>query len=164
MFSLFSKILGFAERDNGPKTFSFDGEMHKEDFYIAGIPYRMQEMKNLCIFNPDWRKSTKSLINPDHSVRLYKYTFVNKPVKLIPEPTNPHDPNAVKVVVAGEHIGYISSGDNIHVLEILKYAKIVYISCSLRGGERKTISPDGDVLKEDIGIYGNVRIGYIAKE
>ena len=28
-------------------------------------------------------------------------------VKLEPEPTNQHDPNALKVVVSGEHVGYI---------------------------------------------------------
>jgi hypothetical protein len=31
-------------------------------------------------------------------------------VKLEPEPTNQHDPNALKVVVSGEHVGYVPRG------------------------------------------------------
>lgn len=30
---------------------------------------------------------------------------------LLPEPDNPHDPNAVKVMVEGQHVAYLSRGD-----------------------------------------------------
>lgn len=158
MYSTVSK-----KENKVPKTIIFDGETHKEDFYIAGMSYQENNMQHLCILNPDWQKSTESLVDPDHDVRIYKYTFVNKPVELVPEPTNPHDPNAVKVVVAGKHIGYISADENIHVLEILKYTRIIYISCFFRGGESKTIYSDGYVTKDHRGISGNIRISYIAK-
>ena len=36
------------------------------------------------------------------------------------EPTNPFDPNAVKVVVEGVHVGYIPKFDSLAVTEMIK--------------------------------------------
>jgi HIRAN domain-containing protein len=36
---------------------------------------------------------------------------VETTAELVPEPENPHDPRAVKVLIGGEHVGYLSRRD-----------------------------------------------------
>lgn len=40
-------------------------------------------------------------------VRVYKYKFGSYSVKLVPEPTNAHDPNAIMVLFDSAYVGYI---------------------------------------------------------
>ncbi len=49
---------------------------------------------------------------------LVKSLLVGERVKLIPEPDNPHDENAVMIFARGEKIGYVPREDN----EVFVYA------------------------------------------
>lgn len=46
-------------------------------------------------------------------------------VEFVEEPTNKHDPNAVKVVVEGKHIGYIPAKHCQRIKDILHYRNIL---------------------------------------
>lgn len=41
-------------------------------------------------------------------------------INLAPEDDNKHDPNAVKIIKDGEHVGYVSRSQNIAIREILE--------------------------------------------
>lgn len=47
------------------------------------------------------------------------YIEVGQKCELVPEPDNPHDPKALKVVCGGNPIGYIPKGDNEAFLDCL---------------------------------------------
>ena len=49
---------------------------------------------------------------------------------LIPEPTNPYDPNAVKVVIAGKHVGHLSREVAIVFLPVAQ--KIRELGCEVQ--------------------------------
>lgn len=93
--------------------------------------------------------------------KIPHYTYVDRPVKLEPEPTNMHDKNAIKVIIAGEHVGYISQDENIHVGSILKTSSIKYLIAEFRGGEYKVVSEDGSTVKMDNHIGIALHIGYV---
>ena len=77
-------------------------------FEIAGISYKTKELAKISFETPDWKLSDEELLKKyGNSVTIYKHSHILTPVKLIPEPKNQHDPNAIKVVVAGQHIGYV---------------------------------------------------------
>ena len=77
-------------------------------FEIAGINYKTKELAKISFETPDWKLSDEELLKKyGNSVTIYKHSHILTPVKLIPEPKNQHDPNAIKVVVAGQHIGYV---------------------------------------------------------
>ena len=40
-------------------------------------------------------------------------------VELVPEPDNPHDPNAIKVIMNGQHIGYVPKEKTADIKKIL---------------------------------------------
>ncbi len=129
----------------------------KEDFDVAGVYYRLNAIEALRQENPQWM----NLPAPgDKPITIYRYKFKLKPVQLIPEPENKHDPNAIKVVIAGQHLGYISSNETAHVHQILDTRDVVYISAWIRGGEEKTIYPNGS-SKFNVHDYdASVRIAY----
>lgn len=136
--------------------------LKKEDFEVAGVYYCRENIKLLATMNPDWRKKSKSLVSESTPRRkIYKNSYINKPVKLIPEPTNKHDKHAIIVQIAGEKVGYIPSEENIHVGKILSNHDVKFISAFISGGEFKVVTADGIVDRGDYGININIRIGYV---
>lgn len=132
-------------------------ELHEEVFFAVGTHYYMENINNLACVNPDWKSRSNGLIGKP----VYRYSYTNKPVKLIPEPQNPSDPNAVTVVIAGEKVGYISRDENSHVLSILQHGEIKYISSFISGGPYKVKSGNGDIFRDEKKIWIKVKIGYI---
>lgn len=65
---------------------------------------------------------------------------VNCPVRLAPEPTNPHDPNAIQVfshsldaVWDWRHVGYIPAKHTAPVHRLLKFFEILGVDCDRHG-------------------------------
>lgn len=61
-----------------------------QDMEVAGESYRRAEIARVFL----------GLARPEGGVTMQEAT-------LVPEPKNPHDRNAVKVIVRGEHVGYV---------------------------------------------------------
>lgn len=91
--------------------------------------------------------------------KILPYRFINKPVKLLQEPNNPHDPFAVMVQIAGEKIGYTSHDENKLVNSILSDHDVEFIFSFISGGKYKVVSENGDVVKSDADISVKVRTG-----
>lgn len=131
----------------------------KEDFSVAGVSYCKENIMKLACVNSDWRKHTKTLL-AENKHTVYRYNFINKPVKLLPEPSNEHDPNAILVQIAGEKVGYISREENVHVADILGKRSVKYISAFITGGDYKVISDASSMEKGTQDIAINIRIAY----
>lgn len=133
-----------------------------EDFHAAGISYYESNIRKLATANPDWKLTTAQILKAGKSEkRIFQHNYVNKPVKLIPEPKNPHDKNAVAIHIAGELVGYISRADNLHVLDILQHREVISISGFIGGGKFKVVSDDGEIVKDELDHSVNIRIKYI---
>ena len=124
---------------------------------VKGISYRQEAFSDLCqelIRESDdipylgytSKEIKEELIFED---RFYKYSpFEITDVEFIPEFDNEFDPNAVKIVVRGYHLGYVTKSKNRKVLrlttdpnnEVVKNAEIY-------GGEYKDINPDNGRLR-----------------
>lgn len=131
----------------------------KEDFAVTGVPYYKENIMKLACTNTDWKKHTKTLLS-EGKTKVYRYNFVYKPVKLIPEPENEYDVNAVFVQIAGEKVGYIGREENIHVKDILDNRSVKYISAFVGGGDYKLVFTDGSLEKQCDEISINIRIAY----
>lgn len=53
------------------------------------------------------------------TILKYQYAFRPKHATLIPDPQNPHDPNAIGVYVNDERVGYVPKSHCTHVKKIL---------------------------------------------
>lgn len=139
-----------------------DGTLKKEEYFVVGTQYYMENIGKLACSNPDWKHNAQTIIaHGNAEKKIFRYNYIYKPVKLIPEPENPHDKNAVYVLIAGEKVGYISHEDNIHVLDILKNNDVKYISAAVRGGQYKIVLTDKTIQKYEDPINIHVRIGYV---
>lgn len=162
-----------AKAPNKPQTRSASSHSHyagakssrnlqTETFKVASIYYCQDGVDRLAREQPEWSMSDDEFVlSFAPGKRLYRYTYINKPVELVPEPTNTHDRNAIMVFVAGEKVGYISSSDNVHVLDILRHREIKYISSFFRGGSYKFCDTNNCVFIDSVGVTINVRIGYV---
>ncbi|PWR24811.1 hypothetical protein DKG74_07015 [Zavarzinia aquatilis] len=68
------------------------------------------------------------------------------PVELRPEPTNPHDSNAVAVYVSGRQVGYVSRQKAPRILRDIECSRIIFVSVYKVSGGTKEKPSRGIVL------------------
>lgn len=118
-------------------------------YRVAGTSYRTDNILKLAEENSDYEKTKKELIEDGLTdTRVWKFEFYPSKVELIPEPDNPQDSNAIKVVVDGEHIGYIKAGSCSHLHKAMKKDGILSISCEISGGPYKYLCEEYDSDKD----------------
>ncbi len=119
-------------------------------YRATGMGYRIESLLSLGVENEDYHKTKKELIDDDLTdQRIYEYDFYPHKTELVPEPDNPHDPNAIKVVVDGVHIAYIKAGSCSHLLKVIGEGRIRKITCDIAGGKYKYVSCDYDDYGEE---------------
>lgn len=113
-----------------------------KSYKVVGTSFRKDAFMRLAVENPDYKLSKSALIKKKLvDTPIYQYDITSEPVELIPEPDNPNDPNAIKVVVNGEHIGYIKAGNNCaHLLKVIKGNRIKSITAKIYGGAGKMVT------------------------
>lgn len=121
---------------------------NKEDqsiktYKATGMQHRLESLLRLGVENADYLMSKKELVDEGLiGERVWEFDFFPSKVELIPEPDNAYDPNAIKVMVDGEHVAYIKKGSCAHLLKAIKGNRIKNIKCEIAGGRYKYISED----------------------
>lgn len=133
-------------------------ERHK----VAGTSYHMDAIMALARENPDYDLTKREIIDDDLTdERIYQYTFTDGPVELVDDPDNEYDPNAIKVLVAGQHIGYIKRGSTGRVHNLQRAGRVLGVTAEIYGGKYKVVICDDDddgaerydLIKDETG-YG----------
>ena len=113
-------------------------------FKVAGISFHEKEIiDGLASENDDYDMTKKEIVDAymtDESI--YKYTFSIDDVQLEPEPDNPHDPNAIKVIADDVFIGHVPAKSTKKVKQLLN--KSPEIMCEVYGGPSKIVFDEGD--------------------
>lgn len=123
-----------------------------KNYKVAGVTHYEKSILKFALGNPYYTKSAKEIIAAKlYNQNIYEYNFLLPQTELIPEPTNQYDPNAIKVVIGGVHVGYIKAGSCKHVLKLIAENRINKIDCSIMGGAYKRINFDGEDYKEEKG-------------
>lgn len=134
-----------------------------ENFHVAGTSYRQDAIMTLAKEDSDYELSKKDLIDEGREdERVYKYYFNPKHTELVPEPDNPHDPNAIKVMADGVHIGYVKAGSCSHVKNLLASGKVSSYGVDIEGGPYKRVyeNDDGDyqIEKNETDFFATLMI------
>ena len=120
-----------------------------EKHHITGISHYMDNLMQLSEENYEYDYSKRELIdNMLEGERIYQYEFDISKAELIEEPSNPYDPNAIKVVLDGLHVGYIKKGSCAHIKKLLASDRIIKISAKAGGGKYKYLSCEYDFEKD----------------
>ena len=107
---------------------------------VAGTNYRQEAILAMGKKNPDYTLNKRELLKRwPKGVTVDEYTFQPQKAELIPEPDNPHDPKAIKVLVDGVHVGYIKAGSCAHIHRLLRENRILKIKPTITGGKYKNV-------------------------
>lgn len=116
-----------------------------EHHNVAGTSFRREALLSFGVKNVDYTKTKRELIEDGLiGERIYQTDFYATRVELVPEPDNPQDPKAIKVVVDGKHIGYIKKGSCAHVRKLIDEGSIQSMRCEIKGGRYKVLLEEED--------------------
>lgn len=137
---------------------------NEETHKVAGLSFREDALAELQCENGDFSSSKRELVDMGMTgERIYKYDFYPVKTELIPEPDNEVDPNAIKVVVDGQHIGYIKKGSCAHIRKLLNSDSIKSVDIEITGGPYKFIEEDWDENGKDVYTLEKGTAPYSAK-
>jgi hypothetical protein len=107
---------------------------------VAGTNYRQKEILAMGRKAPAYDFDKRELLRRwPNGVTVYEYSFSPKQAELVPEPENPHDPKAIKVLVDGVHVGYIKAGSCAHLHRLIRENRIQKIEPKIIGGKYKEV-------------------------
>lgn len=116
---------------------------------VAGVTHYESNILQLAVKNPAYALSDKEIIARRlHNTNIYEYTFPENNAELQPDPTNPHDPNAIKVVIGGQLVGYIKAGSCSRILKLIEEDRIAKIECTIGGGKFRNVWSDGRTIQQ----------------
>lgn len=125
-----------------------DTDERRQNYNVTGISHYTSNILKLATKNPAYALSKKEIIAKKlYDQKIFEYTFAPQKTELIPEPTNPHDPNAIKVVIDGQLVGYVKTGSCARILKLIKENRIARIDGEIYGGNYKMFY-DGELLTE----------------
>lgn len=111
---------------------------------VKGISYRENVVKNLLDEDSDYSMTSREIREAGlEDERIYKYIATVCDAKLIKEPENKEDPNAVAVYVYDEKIGYIGRGLAKKVGQLIDQDKVELVEATIQGGPYKILTDDG---------------------
>ncbi len=135
---LFSRL--FARKQEEPAAPAEVPSVKVKSHGVVGTDYRQKELQAMGKVNPDYALDKRGLLKRwPQGVTAYEYTFNPKKAELVPEPENPHDPKAIKVLVDGVHVGYIKSGSCAHIHKLIRENRIQTIVPKIIGGKYKAV-------------------------
>lgn len=129
-------------------------DIKEETHHVVGLNYRLQNLKKFEVENHQYYLSSKELKDLFYDGdKIYQTDFIFDKATLEEEPDNAYDPNAVKVLIDGVHVGYIKKGSCSHVKKLIHNGKIHGIDADLHGGKYKIIreyydDDEDDFIKE----------------
>lgn len=125
---------------------------------VAGTSYHQDTLLAMGVKDPVYNLNKRDLVKRwPNGVTVYEYKFNPKKAELVPEPDNPHDPKAIKVLIDGQHVGYIKAGSCAHIHKLLRENRIQSIVPQIIGGKSKELySLDADARRvEDYELEKN---------
>lgn len=138
--------------------------IYSVEFKVKGISHYYDEFfKKFAQENEDFKLTNKELKEDfQDGDKVYKYEYTFSEVKLVPEPDNKYDPNAVRVEVDGCLIGYIDKVKTGRVKELLADPNFRRVELEIGGGDYKYIYEDEDdklqVEKDECEPFADVLI------
>lgn len=135
--------------------------LYESIFQVAGTAYYENNIKSLLTPNKDFLLSGSAIAKKYHGERkIYEYNYLNKEAVLVPEPNNPHDPNAIMVLVDGFLVGYVPHEYTAFLHNFIKKNFVLYTSAFITGGNYKIVSADGSSVFLERTCSVRIKIGY----
>ena len=128
------------------------------EFSVAGVSKHQNLIPkngflNDDFFLPDILLEEKGI----HEHSIPKYGFENLDLSIEPDPDNEFDPNAIKVYLGGEHVGFIRTEDTEYIHEMMEADRIADVDGRIVGGPAKRYDPVSNKIKT-VDQYFGIRL------
>lgn len=118
-------------------------------FNARGADNYKESYEKLMIKNPLYDASIDLIMRENRTEKpIPEGYFVQHPVKLVPEPKNEHDSNAIKIMIDNKHVGYVPAELCTEVKNIMKKYKPIGLKAWVTYGNYITVLKDGTVMKD----------------
>lgn len=113
-------------------------------FKVAGVQHYKADLIDLLDVNDEYLLNKSEILESyDDGDRIYEYDVYDGPAKLVPEPDNEYDSNAIAVMVKGIKIGHVPADLCSEVLALIDDDHTYDVA--IMGGPYK------EVVSDDIG-------------
>ena len=119
-------------------------------YHGAGMAHYVDALMNLAVENGDYtctKREMKEYLIINR--RVYQYRFEPKDIDLVPEPDNPHDSKAVKIIINGYHVGYIRAEETEGIVDLFNSDKVKRVQTVIEGGKYKILLGESEFGAED---------------
>lgn len=114
-----------------------------ERVHVRGVNNNTKNIIAVATENPDYSLSKRELQEDFLDERVWQYQFFVD-AKLVPEPENEYDPNAIMVQADGLCIGHVPAGSTAHIRKLMESGRIKYMDLQIGGGKYKEVTEDDD--------------------
>lgn len=112
-------------------------------YHVAGVQFYLDNLLSMAEPNYLYNYKKQELIDDCRANQtIYKQEVKTDKWELVPEPDNPHDPNAIKVTIGDKLVGYIAAKDAQHVRFAMDNDLIVASYIEVKGGKYKMVDED----------------------
>lgn len=122
-----------------------DEQYTVETHHVTGMRNYLDNFRKIATQNYFYNAGKNDLVELDMvNEKIWEYEYSDRNPQLVPEPDNEFDKNAIKVIVDGQHIGYIKKGSCAHLLKVINEGRLISIKCQIGGGRYKYLTLDED--------------------
>ena len=141
-FKIWKKVKQRQEQKAQPPEPKYDFHTYT----VKGVFAHEDEIfHNLMEVNPEYSYTKREMVeNCVAGFPIYKWIPKPLPAELVPEPENPYDSNAVKILVGGVMIGHIPKESCLEVRALMDSGKMDNIAYEITGGAYKLLVEDYD--------------------
>ena len=112
-------------------------------YEVSGVVFYLNNLLEMMEPNYLYDYKKQDLIDTcNYDVPIYKMAPTATHLELTHEPDNPHDPNAIMVLLDGKLVGYIAAKDCKHILDIMDNDLFVSATYKVHGGKYKMVVED----------------------
>lgn len=114
-----------------------------QEYEVAGVEFYLKNLLSMMEPNYLYGYKKQDLIDTcNYDIPIYKTTCTATRLELVKEDDNPHDPNAVLVLLDQKIVGYISRNECKHVRYLMDNDLVVSFTCHVYGGKYKQLNED----------------------
>ena len=120
-------------------------------FPVKGVFAHEDEIfHGLMMYNEEYDMTKSQLVKEyGYEATIYKWIPKTTDIKLVPEPNNQYDPNAIKIVVGNVTLGYVPAEQCLTILQALEEGRIITTVCTITGGLfKRLVETSYDSIKD----------------
>lgn len=121
---------------------------------VADVQQYLDNLDKISYYNSEFDMTKHELIDSDCIIeKVWERKYFVEEVELISEPDNPNDPNAIRVEIEGQHVGYVPSYQSAQIIDIVTENRIASVRCDITGGKYKCVDVDYSASGREVYTY-----------